>query len=301
MSALDVDAVRAFVLTADLSSFTRASEALGCAQAAISLKVKQLETRLNRRLLDRTPRRVRLTSDGIVFLEAARDLLAAHDRVHSAFHEPRATRFIIGISDHVAGPDLPRLLRNFSSYQPGLLIEVHVAPSRALHEEYDRGSYDAILIRCDQDRHGTPVFEDQVRWFAHPGFVHEPGTPVPLANLAAPCGIRADAIEALQRAGLPSREAFLGGGVLAVAAAASAGIAVAALAARLAPADTIDVGERLRLPPLPPSPIYLLNRRNDRQTRETLRYFIAACRPPGSFSEPPAISSDIDQRTDLPR
>jgi len=60
MKALDVEAVQAFVLAADLNSFTRAAEALDTTQSAVSLKLKRLEERLGRRLLERTPRRVRL-------------------------------------------------------------------------------------------------------------------------------------------------------------------------------------------------------------------------------------------------
>jgi DNA-binding transcriptional LysR family regulator len=63
MKALDIEAVQAFVLTADLKSFTRAAEAMDTTQSAISLKIKRLEDGLGRRLLERTPRLVRLSAD----------------------------------------------------------------------------------------------------------------------------------------------------------------------------------------------------------------------------------------------
>src|SRR5215472_14421085 len=80
MSMLDVDAVRAFVAIADLQSFTRAAEALGSTQGAISVKLKRLENRLGQKLIERTPRLVRLSAQGAAFLEPARDFLAEHDR-----------------------------------------------------------------------------------------------------------------------------------------------------------------------------------------------------------------------------
>lgn len=43
MRALDVEAVQAFVLTADFKSFTRAAEAMDTTQSAVSLKIKRLE------------------------------------------------------------------------------------------------------------------------------------------------------------------------------------------------------------------------------------------------------------------
>ena len=77
---LDIDAVRAFALVAELASFTRAAQVSGTTQSAVSLKLKRLEARLATRLIERTPRSVRLTAAGTGFLARARDLLAAHDR-----------------------------------------------------------------------------------------------------------------------------------------------------------------------------------------------------------------------------
>ena len=42
VTTLDVDAVKAFVTIADLQSFTRAADALGTTQGAISVKLKRL-------------------------------------------------------------------------------------------------------------------------------------------------------------------------------------------------------------------------------------------------------------------
>ena len=58
--ALDLEAVRAFIRIAELGSFTRAAESLQTTQAAISLKLKRLEERLDFRLVERTPRRLSL-------------------------------------------------------------------------------------------------------------------------------------------------------------------------------------------------------------------------------------------------
>src|ERR1700757_1943288 len=77
---LDIDAARAFAPGAELQSFRRAAQVSGTTQSAVSLKLKRLEDRLAMRLVERTPRSVRLTAEGTGFLERARDLLAAHDR-----------------------------------------------------------------------------------------------------------------------------------------------------------------------------------------------------------------------------
>ncbi len=134
---LDIDTVQAFVLIADLASFTRAAQALDTSQAAISLKLKRLEERLGYRLLERTPRHVRLTPCGEQFIQAARNLLQAHARALGDMTAAPTRRLVIGISDHVAGPDLPVLLSRLAQYDPLLLIEVRIASSRDLSASFD--------------------------------------------------------------------------------------------------------------------------------------------------------------------
>ena len=110
MKAMDVDAVKAFVLAADLQSFTRAAEVLGTTQSAISLKLRRLEEQLGRRLLERTPRHVRLSTEGLAFLGMARELVSTHDRAAAAF-DTEQRRLAIGISHQLVGSELSSLLR----------------------------------------------------------------------------------------------------------------------------------------------------------------------------------------------
>src|SRR6202011_568268 len=99
MRALDVEAVQAFVLVADLNSFTRAAEAMDTTQSAVSLKIKRLEHGLGRRLLERTPRMVPRSAEGSVFLGAARTPVAAHLPAVGAFADEHR-RLPVGISHH---------------------------------------------------------------------------------------------------------------------------------------------------------------------------------------------------------
>ena len=149
---LDIDAVRAFTLVAELASFTRAAQVAGTTQSAVSLKLKRLEERLTTRLVERTPRSVRLTAEGEAFLERARDLLAAHDRA-LAGAQPAERRLTIGISDHVAGPDLPGLIARVNAFDPALLLDVRIDFSHALLDKFDRAELDAVIVR----REGTGV------------------------------------------------------------------------------------------------------------------------------------------------
>ena len=132
---LDLDAVQAFVRIVELGSFTRAAEAMRTTQGAISLKLKRLEERLGFRLVERTPRYVQLSARGAAFLEPARELLEAHDRALASFAGARQ-RLTIGISDHVAGPDLPTLIARMNAQDPQLLIEIRIGSSDDLLQRF---------------------------------------------------------------------------------------------------------------------------------------------------------------------
>ena len=276
--SLDLDAVEAFVRIAELGSFTRAAEAMGTAQAAMSLKLKRLEDRLGCRLIERTPRHVQLSARGAAFLEHARELLAAHDRALATFAQARQ-RLTIGISDHVAGPELPALIARMNQQDPQLLIEIRIGSSGDLLQSYDRRELDAVLARMHVGRSdGELIAEEPFGWFAAPGWQHRAGEPLPLATLAEPCGVRAMAGQALDAAGIVWAEVFVGGGVAAVAAAVMAGLGVAALAPRMLPLGAVDVGARLGLPALPRLPVLLHTRTHDGRPRDALTALSAAFR-----------------------
>ena len=274
--ALDLDAVQAFVRIAESGSFTLAAEAMGTTQAAVSLKLKRLEDRLGRRLIERTPRHVEVSGHGAAFLEPARALLGAHERALSALQGARQ-RLTIGISEHVAGPELPALIARMNAQDPELLIEVRIASSGDLLQSFDRREFDAVIVRLHDDRRDAALLADErFGWFAAPGWRHRADEPLPLATLAEPCGVRAMAGRLLDEAAIPWKEIFVGGGVAAVVAAVMAGLGVAALAPRMLPFGAVEVGRRLGLPDLPRLPVLLHSRVTDARSRDALAALSAA-------------------------
>ncbi|MEJ2434089.1 MAG: LysR family transcriptional regulator, partial [Pseudolabrys sp.] len=201
--ALDVDAVRAFALVAELKSFTRAAQAVGMTQSAVSLQLKRLEARLGTRLIERTPRSVELTAEGAAFLERARDLLAAHDRAVTGAQIVER-RLTLGISDHAAGPELPVLLARVAAFDPQLNLDIRIGLSSEILDAFERGKLDAAIVRRER-RGGEVLLQDEFAWFAAPTFRNS-GKKLRLAMLAAPCGVRALAIRALDKAKRPWAE-----------------------------------------------------------------------------------------------
>ena len=276
---LDLDTVRLFVLSAEFGSLTRAAEAAGTVQPVVSQRLKALETRLGRRLLDRTPRLVRPTPDGEAFLPRARALLAAHDQALRFGQEEPAPRFALGVSDHALGIGLAEVLHRLRAALPGgAAVALRTGLSQPLREAFDAGEFDAVLVRREGGGAGGEVLgADPLGWRAAEGFAPAPGAPVPLALLPPPCGVRAAALRALDRAGLSWRESCAAGGCAALLAAAEAGLGVAPMG-RAAAGGAPDRGPTLGLPPLPASEVVLFGRASSPAAAAGLRALAAAVR-----------------------
>jgi DNA-binding transcriptional LysR family regulator len=275
MKTLDLEAVQAFVLIADLRSFTRAAQAIDSTQAAVSLKIKRLEERMGRRLVERTPRVVRLSSEGLAFLDAARDLVSSHERAVRAFSTTQRKRLVIGISHLMVGPELPALLRSVSQQDGSLMFELRVAGSREIIASFDEGALDAAIVLRQEDdrREGESLFRERFAWVACTDWLDQNGSdgPLRLATQGETCSIRKAAVRALNDAGMPWTEVFIGKGAAVLGAAAAAGLAVAVMARRAAPAGTIDIGAKLSLPPLPPTEAVMYSTVRDAHSRAALK------------------------------
>ncbi|MBP7670504.1 MAG: LysR family transcriptional regulator [Ferrovibrio sp.] len=278
--SLDIDALRALVLLAEHRSFTRTAEALAATQAAISLRLKRLEDKLGRRLVERSPRHVALTRDGEILVAEARLVLAAHDAALAALGQKPLRPLRLAISDQTLGPRLPALLAGLRRRHPALRLDVRLGLSRDMAAAFEAGEADAALLQHvgsarQAPKQGELLRRDQLAWFAAADFAWNRPEPVPLIALAAPCGVRAAAIAALERGRVKWREAFTGGGVSALVAAARAGLGIVALPRRLVPEG---LNERENLPALPASLVVLQTRASDALLARALRDIAAAIR-----------------------
>lgn len=256
---LDLESVRLFVLAVEYGNLTRAAEAAATVQPVVSQRIKALEKRLGRKLLDRSPRHVRLTAAGAAFLGHARCLLEAHDAalVEDGGEVPSIA---VGISDHALGTALQEVLRSLRHGLPARTrITVRLGLSHEIRDLYDRREVDLAIIRRDGGTgDGEVLGEDDLDWY---GEAPEPsrGEALPLVLLPPPCGVRALAISAIEKFGLSWREAFTGGSCLALVAAVQAGAGLAPLG-RLTAKGLVRFPYRAALPYLSKSRILMLAR-----------------------------------------
>ena len=256
---LDLVSVRLFILAVEFGNLTRAAEAAGTVQPVVSARIKGLEAALGRKLLERTPRFVRPTTDGAAFLAKAQALLAAHDEAMRFDGEPRA-RFAVGASDHALGAGLEHVIRYVRAALPvGSAIELRIGMSQHVRASFDDGDLDAVVIRREAGgSDGEILGTDPLGWRSAEDGIG-PASAIPLVTLGPPCGVRSAAIRRLDAVNRPWREAFIGGSCAALIAAVRAGLGIAPMGA-VASGRMSDVGPRLGLPSLPPSEIVMFAR-----------------------------------------
>lgn len=268
---LDLQSVRLFVLAIELGNFSRAAEAAGTVQPVVSQRVRALEQTLGRRLLERTPRYVRPTADGVAFLEHARTLLAAHDAA-ARFADGPAVRFALGASDHAIGASLEAVIRAVrATLPPAAVLELRLGLSQQMRALFDGGDLDAVVIRREGGGHeGEVLGRDPLGWRGQVSEVPSGDQPVPLVTLGIPCGVRAAAVRELDRVRRPWRETFIGGGCAALVAAVQAGLGIAPMGAT-ASGHLPDLGDLYGLPHLPASEVVLLGRAGTPEAAAAIR------------------------------
>ena len=124
---MDLNAVKIFVRTAELGSFTKAAATLKMTQSGVSRAVDRLESDLRSKLLYRTTRSLSLTPDGQAFFERCSLLLQEfEDAEHKLIGQQDLPSGILKISSPLGfgRAVLLPLLAQLSKTHPDLTIDV---------------------------------------------------------------------------------------------------------------------------------------------------------------------------------
>lgn len=127
MSNIDLSALRTFVAISELRNMTEAARHLRTTQAAVSQRLKKLETQLRVRLIDRELRPIEPTSAGHMLLKSARRILAEIEQIEFALSERNdlpLRELRIGIADSLGATLVPPLVKEIRGSIDQLAIRV---------------------------------------------------------------------------------------------------------------------------------------------------------------------------------
>lgn len=153
MRNLNLDQVQTLVAIADLGTFAAAAQALHLSPPAISLHIKELETRMDTALLVRGRRQAVLTAAGELLVAHGRKLLDASDELIDLVQRRASGReglVKVGVSAGVSTRLLPMMLEQLSSRSPGVEVKLEAVGSADAMQRLRAGSLDVAIVASPQ-------------------------------------------------------------------------------------------------------------------------------------------------------
>lgn len=247
MANIPTDLLRTFVKAVDLGSFTRAADAVGRTQSAISLQVRRLEEMLDVQLFVRGTHRVKLTDEGEVLAGYARRILALNDEAVSSLQRPKVAGIVrLGAPHEYTASLLPVILGKFAQSHPGVMLEVTCDLSKNLLARQQKGEFDLVIALHDDpgETRGIKVLTEPLVWITDLDHTRHTQRPLPLVVAPPPCIYRNRVLQTLGRLSLPWRIVYTSSSYSGIVAAVRAGLGVTLLAASTAPEGVRTLDER---------------------------------------------------------
>jgi DNA-binding transcriptional LysR family regulator len=290
MANIPTELLRTFVAVVDLRGFTKAGQALGCTQPAVSAQIKRLQNLLGCDLLDKSAPGVILTEKGRTIADCARRLLAINDQILDVAALRASMQPVrIGIPGDFGGTLLPAALAQFRQRAPHQGFHVRCEVSDRLLRGLRQGEIDLAIafVQSDPRIEAYDRWTEHVVWVRGRATVYDPAVPVPLAAHEEGCLLTKLSIQALDQAGRDWDMAFTGASSVSVTAAVAAGLGISAMIERLVPAE-LAVWRDAPLPPLPniDCGIYLREGHDHPLLEELAQALAAAIRPPAAITAP---------------
>ena len=158
--------LRAFVAVAEKQQFSSAATTLGVSQSTLSQALAALETGLGTQLLERSTRRIFLTTEGRQLLPRALAVVEAVDAFTAAAAgaaDPLQASMRLGLIPTVAPYVLPTLLGGLAERLPSLTLRVIEDQTERLLALLREGALDAALIALPAKAAGVtaiPIYDE---------------------------------------------------------------------------------------------------------------------------------------------
>ncbi len=185
---MDLKQLEYFVRVAELSSFTRAAQALNIAQPALSRQVRLLEVELRQNLLVRNGRGATPTQAGQLLLEHGRGILHQVERAREELARVRSGltgRVALGLPPSVARVLTVPLTRAFRQRMPEAQLSISEGLSSGMQENLQNGRLDIAVLynpsRVAGIEHTPLVREELLLVQPRPPGLQEDPPPPPIA------------------------------------------------------------------------------------------------------------------------
>ena len=258
---LEIDALRVLWSVRRHGGVTRAAEALGLSQSAVSHKIKRLEVSLDCDLLSRKSGSAMFTAAGEDLLDYAERILGLHDEaLLSLTKTPLAGRIALGLTEDTTCTDLARILGRFRRLHPDVAVRTKVRMSLVLRGMLERGELDAAIVQIfAHEVRPTDIvlFREQLYWVKHADLPLPPSGPIPFLSFDDECFYRQWALDIGQDGDTLLETVFECASAAGIVSAVTSALGVALLNGRHLRPEMSIITNRL---PTPPALAYVVRR-----------------------------------------
>lgn len=185
MIGLTLKHLRYFEALATHEHFGRAAEACAITQPALSLQIKELESMLGGALVERSSRKVHLTTLGEDFVARARKILFDVDELGDlvrASKDQFAGRLRLGVIPTVGPYLLADTIKALTGRFPGLEIQPRESVTKSLIDDLHKSNLDAAIVALPISEAALQEFSLFEEDFVLVRPIEEAERPVPTAN-----------------------------------------------------------------------------------------------------------------------
>ena len=254
MTNIPTELLRALVAVVDHQSFTKAANALGLTQPAVSAQIKRLQFLLDCDVLSRGSQGLMLTPQGELEVSYARRLLSINDQIMHIGDDSTRQELVVRVgtpSDFIASR-LPSTLARFRERWPDVRFIVRSGYSDALTRALRGGELDLMIGLSNSKPHDARyVWTHETVWVRGLTTDLDLNRPVPLVSYGEPCIYYRLAVQALKKAELDWENVFTGPSMTSLSNAVVAGLGVMAIIRRRSADNGMMVWEDPPLPKLP--------------------------------------------------
>ncbi len=161
-----VKQLRFLIALDEYQHFGKAASSCHISQSAFSIAIRELETKLNVHLVDRTNRSVAFTNIGRAIVEQARlciNDIEALVNIAASRQEPLSGRLVLGVIPTISPFLLPSILPEIRKRFPRLVLYLREDKTRVIHEQLLAGKLDLILVALPFDMKNVvkmPLYDD---------------------------------------------------------------------------------------------------------------------------------------------
>src|SRR5437016_7151090 len=171
---MQIESLKVFCDLAESGSFTKAAQINDVTQSAVSQQISSLERLFKSLLIERSKKKFRLTREGQVLYEYAKQIIGTYDALHSKLQEIKdiisgtirvATIYSIGLHD------LPPYLKKFLKTYPTVNVHVEYRRANQVYEDVLGNVVDLGLVAYPVKDNKLEIFslrKDTLVLISHP-------------------------------------------------------------------------------------------------------------------------------------